>query len=82
MEVYRVRVSPTFAPNDSYDLMDALSVADPARIAELPPEIDNWHHFARLLEPGFEQMQKDFNPDNFTDSKRKFCLLLAGKLPV
>ncbi|MDQ1405534.1 MAG: hypothetical protein QOG55_1163 [Acidobacteriaceae bacterium] len=81
-ENYNVRVSPTFAPNDSYDLVDALRVGDPARATEVPPDINNWHHFARLLEPRFEQMQRSFNQENFADSKRKFVLLRVGELPV
>jgi len=82
MESYSVRVSPTLTPNDSYDLLDALCVVDPAAITELPPEIDGWYHFAGLLEPKFEQMQRSFNPENFTDSKRKFDLLRVGKLHI
>jgi hypothetical protein len=82
MESYSVRVSATLTPNDSYDLRDALCIVDPAANTELPPEIDGWHHFARLLEPKFEQMQRSFNPENFTDSKRKFDLLRGGKLPI
>ena len=81
-ENYNVRVSPTFAPNDSYDLVDALRVVDPARATEVPPDINNWHHFARLLEPRFEKMQGSFNQENFADSKRKFASLRVGKLPV
>jgi hypothetical protein len=81
-ESYDVRVSPTFAPNDSYNLLDALYVVDPARGTDLPSDLRNWHHFARLVEPRFEQMQAAFNPENFVDTKRKFALLQTGKQPV
>ena len=78
-ESYDVRVSPTFSPNDSHDLIDALRVVDPVKGTELPSDVNNWHHFARLLEPRFGQMQSAFNQENFADAKRKFALV-APKL--
>ena len=35
-ENYEVRVSPSFAPTDSYEIVDALRVADPAESATVP----------------------------------------------
>jgi hypothetical protein len=71
---------PPFAPNDSHDLIDALRVVDPVKGTELPSDVNNWHHFARLLEPRFGQRQSAFNQENFADTKRKFALVARQNL--
>ena len=41
-ENYEVRVSPSFAPTDLYELVDALRVADSAANAQPLPEAESW----------------------------------------
>ena len=67
---------------------NTVAVGKAARIFDVPVVLTTvdtksfGHHFARLLEPRFEQMQRSFNQENFADSKRKFVLLRVGELPV
>jgi hypothetical protein len=77
-----VRVSPSFAPNDSYDLMDALRVVDPAAESVLPTGAASWNHFARLLEPRIHLLETAFTQNNFSDTKRKIALLQINKVPT
>lgn len=81
-ENYEVRVSPTFAPRDSYDLIDALRVVEPAGQTVLPPSLDSWRFFAKLLEPRLPALETAFNPENFADTKQKLAQLRLGKVPV
>ena len=81
-ENYAVRVSPTFAPKDSYDLIDALHVVEPAGPMILPQSLDSWRFFARLLEARLPPLETAFNQENFADTKQKFAQLRLGKLPL
>ena len=78
-EDYKVRVSPVFSPNNSYDLIDALQVADPTDQSIVRPKIDHWPLFARLLEPRFHLLERAFNRDNFADTERKLAGLRLRK---
>jgi len=78
-EDYRVRVSPVFSPNNSYDLIDALQVADPLDHSIARPGIDHWSLFARLLEPRFHLLEIAFNRDNFAYTERKLAGLRLRK---
>ena len=82
MENYAVRVSPSFVPNDSYDLIDALRVVDPAAESALSPGAASWNHFARLLEPRIHLLETAFTQENFGDTKRKIALLQINKVPT
>jgi len=81
-EDYAVRVSPTFAPKDSYDLIDALRVVEPAGQTILSPSVDSWRSFARLLEPRFRLLETAFNREEFTNTKQKLAQLRLGKVPA
>jgi hypothetical protein len=78
-EDYKVRVSPVFSPNNSYDLVDALRVADPVDRTISPPRVDSWPLFARLLEPRYHHLEIAFNRDNFAETERKLAELRLGK---
>jgi hypothetical protein len=64
-ENYEVRVSPSFAPTDSYEIVDALRVADPAANAQPFPEVASWKLLSRFLEPRFHPLETAFHQDNF-----------------
>jgi hypothetical protein len=81
-ENYAVRVSPTVAPKDSYDLIDALRVVEPAGQTILSPSVDGWRLFARLLEPRFLLLETAFNQEKFGYAKQKLAQLRLGKVPV
>ncbi len=81
-ENYEIRVSPVFAPKDSYDLIDALNVVETAGRPILAPTIDNWPSFARLLEPRFLPLETAFSSENFAETKQRLAQLRLGKVPV
>ena len=68
-ENYAVRGSPNFAPTDSYELVDALRVADPTAKVQSFPTVESWHRISRLLEPRFSLLEAAFHRDNFQDTK-------------
>jgi hypothetical protein len=72
-EDYKVLVSPVFSPNNSYDLIDALQVADPTDHSIARPGIDHWPLFARLLEPRFHLLEVAFSKQNFADTEKKLA---------
>jgi hypothetical protein len=80
-ENYEVRVSPSFAPTDSYELADALRVADSAANAQAFPEVNSWRHFSRLLEPRFRSLEVVFSKDNFQRTKLKLAGLRLTSTP-
>ncbi|MGA2301065.1 MAG: hypothetical protein ABSG77_10290 [Candidatus Acidiferrum sp.] len=78
-EDYKVLVSPAFLPNNSYDLIDALRVADPVDQTISSPKAYSWPLFARLLEPRYHLLEIAFNRDNFVDTEKKLAELRLGK---
>jgi hypothetical protein len=78
-ENYAVTVSPTFAPKDSYELIDALRVVDLTGQTTDSPHVNGWSLFARLLEPRFPMLEAAFNQENFADTKEKFVQLRSSK---
>lgn len=74
-ENYEVRVSPSFAPTDSYEIVDALRVADPAANAQPFPEVASWKLLSRILEPSFHLLETAFHQDNFQDTKFRLAQL-------
>jgi len=70
-EYFDVRVAPVFAPMDSYNVIDALRIADPSGRSTLPQEIEGWHQFARVLEPRFHFLEAAFNQENFQETKHE-----------
>ncbi len=74
-ESYGVRVSPSFAPNDSYDLIDALRAADPSAQISGGPPAENWSYFAQLLQPRFILLQAAFSQQNFPAIQLKLAQL-------
>ena len=74
-EKYEVRVSPSFAPTDSYELADALCVADSAANAQAFREADRWQLFSQLLEPRFSSLELAFSKDNIQNTKLKLAKL-------
>lgn len=81
-ENYEVRVSPTFAPKDSYDLIDSLRVVEQAGQTMLAPSVDSWRSFAGLLEPRFRLLEAAFNREEFAKTKQKVAQLRLGKVPA
>jgi hypothetical protein len=67
-ENYEVRVSPSFAPSDSYDLVDALRIVD-SKNAQAFPDVDSWQVLSRFLEPRFCALEAAFSRDNFQETK-------------
>jgi len=80
-ENYEVRVSPSFAPTDSYELVDALRVVDSAANAQSFPEADGWQLFSRLLEPRFRFLEVAFSKDNFQKTKLNLAKLRLSSTP-
>jgi len=78
---YEVRVSPSFAPTDSYELSDALYVADTDSTSKAFPEAESWQNFSRLLEPRFELLELAFSKDNFQAAKLKLAKLRVASTP-
>jgi hypothetical protein len=81
-ENYEIRVSPAFAPKDSYDLIDALNAVETAGKPILAPTIDNWPSFARLLEPRFLPLETAFSSESFAKTKQRLAQLQLGKVSV
>jgi hypothetical protein len=80
-ENYAIRVSPVFAPKDSYELVDALRVVELGGLTTLSPSVENWPFFARFLEPRFPPLATAFNQENFADTKKKLADLRLGIEP-
>jgi len=80
-ENYEARVSPSFAPTDSYELTDALYVADTESTAKAFPEAESWQHFSRLLEPRFKLLELAFSKDKFQETKLKLAKLRLTSTP-
>jgi hypothetical protein len=80
-ENYSVRVSPSFSPRNSYDLVDALRVADPTDQSIARPNVDEWPLFGRLLEPRFHLLETAFNQEHFTATESKLAELRIGRTP-
>ena len=80
-ENYEVRVSPSFAPTDSYELTNALYVADAESTSKAYPEAESWQHFSRLLEPRFTLLELAFSKDNFQETKLKLAKLRLSPSP-
>jgi len=74
-ENYEVRVSPSFARTDSYEIVDALGVADPAANAQPFLEVASWKLLSRFLEPRFHPLETAFHRDNFQDIKFRLAQL-------
>ncbi len=80
-ENYSVRVSPSFSPKNSYDLVDALRVADPTDLSIARPNVDHWSLFGRLLEPRFHLLEIAFNQEHFAATGEKLVELRLGSAP-
>lgn len=74
-----INVSPTFAPKNSYDLIDALRVVDPEGLEILSPSRNGWTGFRRLLEPRFELLRLAFNQENFGNTEQSIAQFRRAK---
>jgi hypothetical protein len=68
-----IRVAPLFAPNDMFDLLDALQAVDPSAQPALPLDLASWREAARLLEPRFGRLEKSFSQEEFDDTRREIA---------
>lgn len=78
-ENYAISVSPTFAPRDSCDLIDALRVVDPREEALPSPSANSWTVFVRVLEPRCPLLEVAFKQENFPSTKEKLAQLRRPK---
>jgi hypothetical protein len=76
-ENYWVRVSPTFAPRDSYDLLDVLGAAS-TEPASIPSYIMSWSQFAKRVEPKLMAIENTFSEENFAATKARLANLQTG----
>jgi hypothetical protein len=74
-EDYEIKISPLFAPTDSYDFMDALEAAGFNRDSSLSPAAESWYHFGKVLEPRFHVLEQAFKQTNFQATKEKLSQL-------
>jgi|SRR5580692_7739532 hypothetical protein len=78
-ENYGIEVAPTFAPTDSFELLDALLLLDPgAHIERSNLDVD-WRYWGKLLEPRFRLLQQAFDAEHFADTKAALVSQQSGR---
>jgi hypothetical protein len=68
-ENYRIEIAPTFAPADSYEVIDALLLVDPQADVEQPMLDVDWRRWENLLEPRFGLLEHAFDAEHFAETK-------------
>jgi len=76
-ENYWIRVSPSFAPRDSYDLLEVLGAVS-TEPASIPSYIMSWSQFAKLVEPKLMAIENAFSEENFAATKARLAKLQTG----
>ena len=84
-EDYEIRISPLFAPTDSYDFIDSLEAAGFTQDSSLSPAAESWYHFGKFWSHVFMCWSKLSRKITFRRLKRsclKYACIPGGVLEI